>query len=162
MLVATVWGVGLGGTFGVLLPWYLGYWHVNKPLPGWVVAQVIGIVLVVIGMIPIVQAFVAFVSAGGTPVPAASPPRLVVEGFYAHVRNPIYVGFLVVLLGQALFFGSVAMLRYAAIAWIIAASGVRWYEQPRLARKFGEPYKEYLRAVPAWIPRLHAWTPPRR
>jgi protein-S-isoprenylcysteine O-methyltransferase Ste14 len=162
VLVATAWGVGLGGTFGVWLPWYLGYWHVNKPLPGWVIAQVIGVVLVVLGMIPIVQAFVAFVRAGGTPAPVASPPRLVVDGFYAHVRNPIYVGFLVVLLGQALIFGSIGMARYAAIAWIIAASAVRWYEQPRLTRKFGEPYLEYLRAVPAWIPRIRAWTPPQR
>ncbi|HEY3353743.1 MAG TPA: isoprenylcysteine carboxylmethyltransferase family protein [Polyangia bacterium] len=161
VLVATAWGVGLGGTFGVLLPWLLGYWHVHRPLPGWVVAQVIGIALVVLGMVPIVQAFVAFVRAGGTPVPIASPPRLVVDGWYAHVRNPIYVGFLVVLLGQALFFGSAGLLRYAVIAWAVAAAAARWYEQPRLTRRFGEPYREYVRAVPAWIPRLRRWVPPR-
>jgi protein-S-isoprenylcysteine O-methyltransferase Ste14 len=160
VLVATAWGVGIGGTFGVLLPWLLGYWHVHRPLPGWVVAQVIGIALVVLGMVPIVQAFVAFVRAGGTPVPIASPPRLVVDGWYAHVRNPIYVGFLVVLLGQALFFGSAGLL-YAVIAWAVAAAVARWYEQPRLTRRFGEPYREYVRAVPAWIPRLHRWVPPR-
>lgn len=160
VVVATAWGVALGGTFGVLLPWLLGYWHVHRLLPGWVIAQVIGLALVVLGMVPIVQSFVAFVRTGGTPVPVASPPRLVVDGFYGHVRNPIYVGFVVVLLGQALFFGSAGMLRYAVIAWAIAAAAVRWYEQPRLTRRFGEPYREYLRAVPAWIPRLHRWVPP--
>jgi protein-S-isoprenylcysteine O-methyltransferase Ste14 len=162
VIVASAWGIGLGGTVGVLLPWYLGNWQMHRPLPGWVVAQAIGLVLVVLGLVPIVQAFVAFVRAGGTPVPVASPPTLVVDGFYAHVRNPIYVGFLVVLLGEALFFGNAGMLRYALIAWLVAAAAVRWYEQPRLTKKFGEPYQEYLRAVPAWIPRIRAWTPPER
>ncbi len=32
------------------------------------------------------------VEADGTPVPVASPPRLVLSGFYRYVRNPIYVG----------------------------------------------------------------------
>ena len=45
------------------------------------------------------------------------------------------------------------------MAWFIGAAAVRFYEQPTLARKFGAEYREYRRAVPAWIPRLHPWTP---
>jgi len=39
------------------------------------------------------------------------------------------------------------------------AAAVRWYEEPTLTRKFGAEYRDYRRAVRAWIPRLHPWTP---
>jgi Phospholipid methyltransferase len=92
-------------------------------------------------------------------VPAASPPRLVVSGFYRHVRNPIYAGFVAILTGQALLFGSAGLLEYTAVAWCTGAAAVRFYEEPTLARKFGAEYQAYRRAVRAWIPRAHPWTP---
>jgi protein-S-isoprenylcysteine O-methyltransferase Ste14 len=99
------------------------------------------------------------VQARGTPVPTASPSSLVVSGFYRHVRNPIYVGLLIILAGQALLFGSRGMVEYTAVAWCVGAGAVRWYEEPVLKRKFGSEYEAYRRAVRAWIPRLHPWTP---
>lgn len=151
-----------GGTFGCLVPYLLGYWRFEHPLPWWIAAQVVGWILIGLGAVPIVLAFVEFVRAGGTPVPIAAPPRLVVRGLYRHVRNPIYVGFLVVLVGQALVFGSFSLVVYAAVSWGIGAAAVRFYEQPRLARRFGAEYQQYLQAVPPWIPRPHPWTPPER
>jgi hypothetical protein len=89
----------------------------------------------------------------------ASPPRLVVSGFYRYVRNPIYLGFLAVLAGEVLLFGSPGLLEYTALSWCIGAAAVRFYEEPVLARKFGAEYQDYRRAVRAGIPRLHPWTP---
>jgi protein-S-isoprenylcysteine O-methyltransferase Ste14 len=158
-VVSVAWGVALGGTFGCLLPYLLGYWHFHRPLPHWGVAQAVGGLLIGLGLVPIVQAFIEFIKANGTPVPAASPPRLVVSGFYRYVRNPIYVGFVIILAGQALLFGSAGLVKYTAVAWCIGAAAARFYEEPRLARKFGAEYQDYRRAVRAWIPRLHPWTP---
>ena len=157
--ISVAWGAALGGTFGCLLPYLLGYWHFHQPLPYWVVAQVVGGLLIGMGLVPIAQAFIEFIKADGTPVPLASPPRLVVRGFYRYVRNPIYVGFVVSLAGQALLFGSAGLVKYTAVAWCIGAAAARFYEEPRLARKFGAEYQDYRRAVRAWIPRLHPWTP---
>ena len=157
--ISVAWGAALGGTFGCLLPYLLGYWHFHQPLPYWVVAQVVGGLLIGMGLVPIAQAVSEFIKADGTPVPLASPPRLVVRGFYRYVRNPIYVGFVVILAGQALLFGSVGLLEYTAVAWCIGAAAVRFYEEPTLGRKFGAEYQDYRRAVRAWIPRLHPWTP---
>ncbi len=158
-VISAGWGVALGGTFGCLLPYLMNDWHFHQPLPYWPVAQAAGGLLIGAGLVPILASFADFVRAAGTPVPVAPPPRLVVTGFYRYVRNPIYVGFLAVLIGQALLFGSRGMLEYAAVAWCVGAAGVRWYEEPTLARKFGAEYREYRRAVRAWIPRLHPWTP---
>ena len=157
---STAWFTAVGGAFGVLLPCLLHYWRFREPLPYWTVAQVAGALLIAAGLVPLAGSFAAFVNAGGTPVPVASPPRLVVTGFYRHVRNPIYAGFLAVLLGEALLFGSAGLVEYAALSWCVGAAAVRWYEEPVLARKFGADYQVYRAAVPAWRPRWHPWTPP--
>jgi protein-S-isoprenylcysteine O-methyltransferase Ste14 len=49
------------------------------------------------------------------------------------------------------------LLGYAVVVWVTVASFVRWYEEPTLARQFGEQYQAYRRAVPAWRPRLRPW-----
>jgi protein-S-isoprenylcysteine O-methyltransferase Ste14 len=153
------WFVVIGGTFGCVLPWVLGYWHFHQPVSHWWIARVVGIAAICGGLVPLVDSFVQFFRAGGTPIPVASPPRLVVTGFYRYVRNPIYVGFLFVLVGQTLLFGSRGLLEYTVAAWCVGAAAVRWYEQPILARKFGAQYQAYRRAVPAWRPRLTPWNP---
>jgi protein-S-isoprenylcysteine O-methyltransferase Ste14 len=157
--ISVAWGIALGGTFGCLLPYLLGDWRLHQPLPYWAVARVVGGIVIAAGLVPIVASFAAFVQARGTPVPLASPPRLVVSGFYRFVRNPIYVGFLIVLAGQSLLFGSLSLVEYTAVAWCIGAAAVRWYEEPALTRKFGPEYEEYRRSVRAWIPRLRPWLP---
>jgi protein-S-isoprenylcysteine O-methyltransferase Ste14 len=156
---SVLWFVGVGGIFGCLLPYLLNYWQFRSPLPYWDIARAIGALLICVGLVPLVRSFVDFFRAGGTPIPVASPPRLVVNGFYAHVRNPIYVGYLVVLIGQVLLFGTLGLLIYTAITWCVGAAAVRFYEEPRLASKFGAEYEAYRRAVPAWRVRLHPWTP---
>lgn len=158
-IISLLWGLALGLGFGWVLPVLSGDWRFHHPLPHWVIAQSAGIVLMGAGLVPIASSFAEFIKTGGTPVPAAAPPRLVVSGCYRYVRNPIYVGFLVVLLGEVLLFGSVRLLEYTAIAWCVGAGAVRFYEEPHLARTFGAAYQEYRHAVRAWVPRLRPWTP---
>lgn len=156
------WFVAVGGTFGCLLPYLLHYWRFHQPAPYWDLARAVGGLLICAGLVPVVASFVEFFLAGGTPVPVAAPPRLVITGFYRYVRNPIYLGFLIILIGQALLFGSPGLVEYTVVAWCIGAAGVRLYEQPILTRKFGAEYEAYRRAVRAWIPRLHPWVPADR
>ena len=87
-VVTVVWGVALGVTFGCLLPYLLNDWHFHRPLAYWALGQAVGGLLICAGLVPIAHSFIDFAKAGGTPVPAASPPRLVVSGFYRYVRNP--------------------------------------------------------------------------
>jgi protein-S-isoprenylcysteine O-methyltransferase Ste14 len=143
------------GTVVGLIPWLITGWKVSDSL--WQVA--VGAALIIAGLIPVVLAFVEFAKAGGTPMPVAPTERLVVTGFNRYVRNPMYVGLLVAILGQALLFGSVGVLVYAAVVWVVTASFVRWYEQPTLSRRYGSDYESYRQNVPAWIPRLTPWTP---
>jgi protein-S-isoprenylcysteine O-methyltransferase Ste14 len=164
-LGSTVFFLLAPGTAAGLVPWWLTRWQVRQPLPApwdWAPVQVLGVILLATGVVVLVQAFVRFVVEGlGTPVPIAAPERLVVGGTYRHVRNPMYVAVLAIIVGQALLLGRLGLLLYAAVVWLPTAAFVRWYEEPTLTRRFGADYQAYRRAVPAWWPRLRPWEPER-
>lgn len=149
------------GTFTVLIPWLLTRWE-SAEVPGWWwLVRVLGAILVIAGAAVLINAFVRFVVDGvGTPVPMAAPQQLVVSGLYRYVRNPMYVGMIAAILGQALWLGRWELLVHAAIMWAVPAAYVKWREEPALEKRFGAAYNEYRAAVPAWIPRLRPWTPP--
>ena len=142
--------VAAPGTVVGLIPWLITRWEIADFTPPWQIA--VGAALVAVGLIPPAHAFVQFVKAGGTPMPIAPTQRLVVTGFNRYVRNPMYVGLIVAILGQALLFSSVGLVIYAAIAWTITASFVRWYEEPTLRSRI----RRRVRDVPAQRARLVA------
>jgi protein-S-isoprenylcysteine O-methyltransferase Ste14 len=147
------------GTVVGLIPWLITHWEITGSTPLWRVAQALGVVLIVVGLIPPVHAFTQFVKAGGTPMPIAPTQRLVITGFNRYVRNPMYVGLCIAIIGQALLFGSWALLVYAAVVSIAFSSFVHWYEEPTLLREYGGEYETYRRNVHAWFPRWRPWTP---
>lgn len=87
------------------------------------------------------------------------PVHLVVHGPYRQVRNPMITGVVCILLGEAAFTGSGGLLVWAATFFVVLAGFIRFWEEPHLEKRYGSEYVEYRRNVPAWIPRLSAWTP---
>jgi len=57
-----------------------------------------------------------------------------------------------------LLFGSVALLAYAAVAFLVVHLFVLAYEEPTLRRQFGESYRTYQANVRRWWPRLRPWS----
>jgi protein-S-isoprenylcysteine O-methyltransferase Ste14 len=147
------------GTVAGLVPWLITRWHLPDVGAGWRLVQVVGVALILAGAIPPVHAFIQFVKAGGTPMPIAPTRHLVVSGFNRYIRNPMYFGLLLVIIGQAMLLRSLGLVVYAAAVWATTASFVRWYEEPTLTRQYGEEYLTYRRNVPAWWPRRRPWTP---
>ena len=92
----------------------------------------------------------------GTPAPIDPPRVLVARGLYRIVRNPMYVGVGLVLLGEAMVFSSWALLRYALVFALGFHLFVVFYEEPALKKKFGAAYEGYCNAVPRWIPRFRS------
>ncbi len=90
----------------------------------------------------------------GTPAPIAPTKFLVISGLHRYVRNPMYIGVALVILGQAALFRSPHLAEYAALMLLIAHTFVVLYEEPTLRRQFGASYEEYRRTVPRWIPRF--------
>ncbi|MFI5711296.1 methyltransferase family protein [Kribbella sp. NPDC051620] len=133
-----------------LIPWWISGWEDPAFWPA--------ALLIIAGLLVVVRAFIRFVREGhGTPAPIAPTERLVIGGDFRFVRNPMYVGVVAIILGQALLFLDLALLGYAIAAWATMASFVRWYEEPVLRERYGPQYDEYCKAVPAWIPRVRPW-----
>lgn len=149
--------VGPGSVTG-LVPWLLTRWKARRPVPGGVPAQLAGSVLILAGASVLSRSFVRFVVQGsGTPVPVAPPARLVVDGLYRHVRNPMYVALQAIIIGQASLLGQPRLVAWAAIAAVPPALYVPVREEPVLRARFGEEYEQYRHNVPRWLPRLRPW-----
>jgi protein-S-isoprenylcysteine O-methyltransferase Ste14 len=148
------------GVLAGLVPWWLTGWGVRS-LPGWwLPLRVAGLILLVAGVVVLVQAFARFVVEGlGTPAPVAPPRELVVGGLYRYVRNPMYLAVLATIVGQAVVLGRLELLAYAAAVAAALVAFVHGYEEPTLARQFGDRYLAYRQAVPGWWPRRHPWRP---
>lgn len=93
------------------------------------------------------------VSGRGTLAPVDPPKDLVMRGLYRYVRNPMYVGVLLVLLGEAWLFNSRALILYAVGCFATVHAFVVLYEEPNLRRKFGGSYARYCQTVNRWLPK---------
>ena len=90
----------------------------------------------------------------GTPAHLDPPKRLVINGLYRRVRNPIYLGALSTHLGYILWFGSGPLIAYFICFVIAYHLLVLFIEEPILKSTFGKEYEDYRKSVPRWIPRF--------
>lgn len=84
-------------------------------------------------------------------------PQLATGGPYAYVRNPIYLGSIVLGLGMVGLIGDPWMLPLWAAAFILLYLVIIPAEERFLQQQFGAQYLSYCRAVPRLIPRLRRW-----
>jgi protein-S-isoprenylcysteine O-methyltransferase Ste14 len=128
--------------------------------PGAALLVLIGVALIAVGFALWVWTVRLLMRIGkGTLAPWDPTRRLVVEGPYRRVRNPMITAVLAVLLGEAALFGSPALLIWAALFLVINWVYFVLEEEPGLERRFGDEYRAYRRNVPRWIPRRTPWTP---
>jgi protein-S-isoprenylcysteine O-methyltransferase Ste14 len=147
----TVFLVLAPGVVAGVIPWWLTGWESDDL---WAPLRVLGAALIVAGAAVLLHAFARFVVEGlGTPAPVAPTERLVIGGLYRCVRNPMYLAVGATIVGQSLLLGQVGLLAYAAVFGAAVLAFVRLYEEPTLARRYGEQYEAYRRAVPGWWPR---------
>lgn len=146
------------GTVAGLLPWLISRWRFEDDFGIGRVGLVLGGLLIAAGLAGLIESFIRFAWRGrGTPAPIAPADRLVVSGLYRHVRNPMYICVLALILGQVLLFGQAELVIYAALAWLVFHLFILSYEEPALGRQFPDEYEHYRRAVPRWLPRLRPW-----
>ena len=148
------WTVVLPGTVTIFLP-RLILARVGSAAPEtWGVAQYFNLLLIIAGAAVLLRCVWDFIVVGrGTLSPVDAPKHLVVTGLYRYVRNPMYVGVFLVLLGEIIFFASTALLIYTIVWFGFVNLFVLFYEEPALRSKFGQSYEDYCRSVRRWVPR---------
>ena len=117
------------------------------------VQQVAGMVIGAAGAVVALWCIFTFASIGrGTPAPFDPPRRLVIQGPYRFVRNPMYIGAGLALASAALFYESLPLLGYTGLFFLATHLFVVWYEEPTLRRTFGQEYEAYCRQIRRWWP----------
>jgi len=133
-----------------LVPWLLTGWDAEDQPPA---LRMLGVVLIVLGAALVIETTTRFALQGrGTPAPWAPPEQFVARGSYRVMRNPMYVGVLALIVGQALLLGQEVLFAWAAAAWLLFHLFVIFEEEPGLRRRFGREYRAYCDRVPRWLP----------
>ena len=117
------------------------YWH-----------KYIAILVFVVGFFIMVNCILQFaIEDRGTLSPIDPTKRLVIKGLYKYSRNPMYVGVVLILIGETIFFTSKSLLGYSVFIFICFNLFVILVEEPRLRRDFGPEYSIYCKKIRRWI-----------
>ena len=114
--------------------------------------QYLGILLFLIGLFVLLHCIIRFAVVGrGTLSPVDPTKKLVTSGIYRYSRNPMYLGVLMTLIGEALFFKSYHLGIFLLIMALIFNFFILVVEEPRLHRDFGDEYSHYRNKVRRWL-----------
>jgi protein-S-isoprenylcysteine O-methyltransferase Ste14 len=155
--VGGLW-IGTAVVLALLAPWWLD-WSWDGALPFQVIGALVLVLSVGVGTWAAGNmgwARLLFASALFPPAVGAQdrvPQRLVVEGPYRYVRNPLYDTDVGVILGTALLTSNWGLI-VLTVAYLLQLGMQLYLEERELKVRFGETYARYCRLVPRFIPRL--------
>jgi protein-S-isoprenylcysteine O-methyltransferase Ste14 len=113
--------------------------------------NLLGLLPVALGLASAVTAIWTFRRAGTSPEPFHEASALVTGGIYRLSRNPIYLGFLLALLGVAVLLRSLTPYLVLVGYVILIERNVIRFEERMLAEKFGAQWAEYEKRTRRWI-----------
>ena len=114
----------------------------------------VGFAFIAVSHLILVTLVARFVSqGGGTPVPLQPPKKIVAQGIYARVRNPMYVTYVTIALGEAILYRSWTLLAYTAGFALLLHGYVVLVEEPKLRARFVDTYERYCETSGRWLPR---------
>ncbi|SDL05116.1 methyltransferase family protein [Natronorubrum texcoconense] len=153
LLKTAVFTVVVPGTVVEGIPRVLARYDRESPTLDSRGARVVGAVSFVAGALLYLHTALRFSSEGnGTPAPRDEPDELVTGGVYRYSRNPMYVGVLLLIVGQAVRYKSIHVLWWGVVCWLGFHRRIVEFEEPHLRKKHGETYEAYCERVPRWLP----------
>ena len=111
----------------------------------------LGLVIIIVSIILFYCTFIIFKSNAENPHPRSVTTQLFLGGTYKYSRNPIYLAFVLMLLGCSICFNSVWYLVFAILELILLHFGVILPEEKYLEKEFDKVYLEYKNSVRRWI-----------
>ncbi len=111
----------------------------------------VGVVAAVVGFALVAWAVHAFARASQVPSPTDVPDQLVTAGPLGYTRNPIYLGTVLAIAGEAVVFRSTVLVAYSGSLWLVYHLLIVYREEPALRSAFGDRYEQYCDDVPRWV-----------
>ncbi|HEY7337781.1 MAG TPA: isoprenylcysteine carboxylmethyltransferase family protein [Bryobacteraceae bacterium] len=159
--------------FTILVPGAVAWWLPRNLIRGdWTVRHGAGWLPIALGATLYFWCAAQFLVRGkGTPniyfarhlrfLIGREPVRLVNQSIYRYSRNPMYLGVITVVFGEAFLFGTRNLLIYSFAVWVWFHLVVILVEEPHLRKTRGEAYREYCAETPRWLPKF-TWRKPSR
>ena len=106
----------------------------------------IGVFFCLAGLLLLLWSLFSFGQSFRVAIDKEHPDKLITSGVFAFSRNPIYVAFAIILLGQFLIFSNWILLVYIGAAiWLFHRQVLR--EEDYLNKHYGKEYSEYCNRV---------------
>ena len=93
----------------------------------------------------------SFKRAGTAIKPFETSTILVTDKLYRFTRNPMYLGMVLILIGMAIYLGSLTPYLVVPVFFLIMQECFIKHEEPFLENIFGEEYLDYKTRVRRWI-----------
>jgi protein-S-isoprenylcysteine O-methyltransferase Ste14 len=113
--------------------------------------NLVGILFLFMGIMIDIDANKAFRVTGTTVKPFVESTSLVTGGIYRFSRNPMYFGFVLVLIGLGILLGSLAPFLIVVLFTILINREFITVEEQMLAKKFRREWSEYKAKVRRWL-----------
>jgi len=157
-IVLTPVGITFWVGLGVLLV-FVSLWldkvlpvQLSLPIP---VSIFLSVLLLAIGSILCLWTIYDFAKAKGSPVPINPPQRLVTTGLNSRIRNPMVLGWIVMMFGAGLVLNSISLIFiFTPLFFLLNILYLKAIEEKEMGKKFGEQYLKYRESVPMFIPRF--------
>jgi len=114
-----------------------------------------GVILSVMGGVILLLSRIQIGQYGGPKIVVEDRHQLITNGFYEHVRHPIYLGFLFLFFGYSLAFGSFLMTILIFLFLFLIFNKRMEIEERLLIAEFGKKYELYLTRTKKLIPYLY-------
>jgi len=132
---------------------FVTYWQGQLIPTNWVpFGDVLGALLVLLGLCLMGLAFVEFAKHKTTVIPHQNPSALIRTGIFAKTRNPIYLGDAFVLAGLCLRWDAALSLVLVPIFGMLINQRFILAEENRLRDRFGAEFDDYRRVAGRWVP----------
>jgi len=116
---------------------------------------IVSMPLIVIGATLALWTVYTFAKARGSPVPLNPPQKLVTTGLYSRSRNPMLLGWIIMLFGIGILLSSFSLIFiFTPLFILLNVLYLKIIEEKEMEKKFGEEYLKYKQSVPMFIPSL--------
>jgi protein-S-isoprenylcysteine O-methyltransferase Ste14 len=110
----------------------------------------IGVLLCLAGLLLFLWSLISFRQSFRVGIDADHPDRLITDGVFAFSRNPIYVAFAIILIGEFFIFPNwIGLIYLVAATWLFHRQVLR--EEEYLGGHYGQAYAEYRRRVRRYV-----------
>jgi protein-S-isoprenylcysteine O-methyltransferase Ste14 len=154
IIKASIAGIAAGSFFMIIIPSFLII--INLTYDFFIIKNDI---LFYLGLLSIIIPIFYFwyctglfsIFGSGTPAPIEPPKNLVFEVIYKHSRNPMYLCYFLIILGEFFVLGYVLLFYYFLFIVLFINVYVVYFEEPVLVKRFGNDYLDYKKRIPRWF-----------